>query len=181
MTDKERKLQEEIDEQARWIVENEVIMCGTWFMDDLIRVAEEYPRDSAIDMSEYWDKCTGDVCPNCGSKDYITKSEYDNIYGDDTEEDDGDEEEEETFDYYCEDCEEKFDYPRPIAVMEYYFVSEFLARQLSAKNEVILSTPGHSIWGRQTSGQSIYLDGVIQDIAKELIEKRKQWKKSSDK
>lgn len=181
MTEEEKKLQKEIDEQASWIVQNEIVMCGTWLMDDLIRVAEEYPRVSAIDIAEYWDKCTGDVCPECGSKDFITKIEYDRKYGnvqgfdsEDNEEDN----EEENFDYYCEDCENKFDYPQPIEVFEYWFVDEFLAKRLEAKNEIVITTPGRPIWGRQASGQAIYLDGVIQEIAKEMVEQRKQWKKS---
>lgn len=167
---------EEIDEQARWLVENEVIMCGTWLMDALIRDAEEHPRESPIDIEEYWSKCSGECCPECGSKNFITKSEYEDEYLDDQDdkEDDEDEEneEEEYFEYYCEDCEEKFDYPSQIEVMEYWFVDEFLAERLEGKHEVVLETPGRYIWCRQASGQAIYLDGVIQEIAKEILERR---------
>lgn len=160
--------EDEIYEQAKWIVENEVIMCASWIMDALVRDAQENPRESPIDIEEYWSKCCGETCPECGSKNLITQREYENEYLPDHDED----EEEEDFNYYCEDCEEKFDYPSQIEVLEFWFVNDFLAKNLRDKNEVIIETPRYSIWGRQTSGQSIAQDWVIQEIAKEILERR---------
>ena len=159
--------EDEIYEQAKWIVENEVIMCASWLMDALVRDAEEHPRESPIDIEEYWSKCCGETCPECGSRNFITLSEYENQYFPDP-----DDEDEYDFNYYCEDCGEQFDYPREIEVLEYWFVDDFLANNLKEKGEVIINSPRHHIWGRQTSGQSISQDWVIQEIAKDILERQ---------
>jgi len=43
---------------------------------------------------------------------------------------------------------------------------EYMARWLRAENEVIIEDLGCQWWGRTTSGQAIFLDGVISDIVK---------------
>ena len=43
----------------------------------------------------------------------------------------------------------------------------YLARELKEQGEVIIDALGCHWWGRTTSGQAIYMDGVIQKIAGE--------------
>ncbi len=51
---------------------------------------------------------------------------------------------------------------------EFYFVSESLARHLYAKGELIARDFEMPIWGRQTTGQAIYLDNIIEIIFDEM-------------
>jgi len=53
-------------------------------------------------------------------------------------------------------------------VLEWWLVTPQFARMLKAENEVILTEFDNHWWGRTTSGQAIYIDGVITDIAKQL-------------
>ena len=50
------------------------------------------------------------------------------------------------------------DYPE---VYEWYIVSPYLANQLKNQGEIIIND---TLWGRQSTGQAIYLDGCITDI-----------------
>lgn len=47
---------------------------------------------------------------------------------------------------------------------EQWVVSEYLGRQLKNKGEIVESFCGHTIWGRKTSGQAIYMDSIIKKI-----------------
>ena len=53
-------------------------------------------------------------------------------------------------------------------VMEWWLVTPYMADMLREKGEVILSDYGCCWWGRQTSGQALYMDGVIQEIAEQM-------------
>ena len=53
-------------------------------------------------------------------------------------------------------------------VMERWLVTPFLCDLLKEAGEVIVSEYGCHWWGRQTSGQAIYMDYVIQKIAEGL-------------
>ncbi|MDA3780320.1 MAG: hypothetical protein PF487_08925 [Bacteroidales bacterium] len=68
-----------------------------------------------------------------------------------------------------EDIEElgdlDFDDPEPL---EYWIVSPFLAEKLKDRGQVIIDEYMSPIWGRESSGQAILLDGVIVDIVKSL-------------
>ena len=50
-------------------------------------------------------------------------------------------------------------------IFEYWIVSPWLADRLAEKNEKIIKALDICFWGRSTTGQAIYLDGVIQEIA----------------
>ena len=53
--------------------------------------------------------------------------------------------------------------------LEYWIVSDWLADKLIKKGESVQKDfYGLTVWGRFTSGQSISIDYVIQQIAKEL-------------
>ncbi len=49
-------------------------------------------------------------------------------------------------------------------VLEWWLVTPWLAERLKAQGEVIIEEYGCYWWGRQSSGQAIYMDGVIQEI-----------------
>lgn len=79
---------------------------------------------------------------------------------------------------YCEDLrgllgEEDKDGNMP-EVLEYWLVTPWLAEKLKAHGELITNFRDLDIWGRQTSGQSIELDTVIEDIALEFYKSRDQ-------
>lgn len=55
------------------------------------------------------------------------------------------------------------------AVYEHWIVSDWLARRLENKGEVVArDVAGLTIWGRGSTGQFIYMDHVIQEIYKDL-------------
>ena len=53
-------------------------------------------------------------------------------------------------------------------IMEWWLVTPYMAELLKEKGEVILSYYDCYWWGRQTSGQALYMDGVIQEIAEQI-------------
>ena len=53
-------------------------------------------------------------------------------------------------------------------IMEWWLVTPYMAELLKEKGEVILSDYDCYWWGRQTSGQALYMDGVIQEIAEHM-------------
>lgn len=52
-------------------------------------------------------------------------------------------------------------------IMEWYLVSDWLLYKLKSKNEAFIDNDYGEYWGRCCTGQSIYLDFVIQEIAYE--------------
>jgi hypothetical protein len=54
-------------------------------------------------------------------------------------------------------------------VYEHWLVSRFLARKLENKGEVVGEFLGMTIFGRCTTGQSLYCDSVFQEIAREIL------------
>ena len=53
-------------------------------------------------------------------------------------------------------------------VLEWWLVTPYMAELLKEKGEVILSDYDCCWWGRQTSGQALYMDWVIQEIARQI-------------
>lgn len=54
-------------------------------------------------------------------------------------------------------------------VFEWWAVSDWLGEKLAEKDEVIIDNIwGKTYWGRCTTGQAIYIDGVIFDIAYDM-------------
>ena len=45
--------------------------------------------------------------------------------------------------------------------MEWWLIDSWLAERLKEQGEVIIEEYGCYWWGRQSSGQAIYMDGVI--------------------
>jgi|GEM_PF-3484884 len=54
-------------------------------------------------------------------------------------------------------------------VYEYYAVTPWLAEKLKAQGELVTEFFNLIIWGRQTTGQAIHMDTVIDDITRELF------------
>jgi hypothetical protein len=52
-------------------------------------------------------------------------------------------------------------------IMEWYLVSDWLLDKLKLKNETFIDNDYGEYWGRCCTGQAIYLDFVIQEIAYE--------------
>lgn len=52
--------------------------------------------------------------------------------------------------------------------LEFWIVSDYLAKKLSEKGELVTEIFDFHIWGRTTSGQAIVLDSVMQEIAESL-------------
>ena len=53
-------------------------------------------------------------------------------------------------------------------VLEWWLVIPYMAELLKENGEVILEAYGCYWWGRQTSGQALYMDWVIQKIAEQM-------------
>jgi hypothetical protein len=53
-------------------------------------------------------------------------------------------------------------------ILEWWLVTEQLARWLKRENEFVLKDLGCYWWGRTTSGQAIFIDRVITDIVKDF-------------
>ena len=54
-------------------------------------------------------------------------------------------------------------------ILEVYLVSSWFGKKLAEKGEnVWILSLGENLWGRRTSGQAIWLDGVVQEIADEV-------------
>lgn len=66
-------------------------------------------------------------------------------------------------------CEEHGLDPYIHEAFEHWVVSRWLARKLEGKGEmVVYDFLGLTIWGRTTTGQAIFLDGVISEICNEM-------------
>ena len=59
---------------------------------------------------------------------------------------------------------EEYLYPFADDVMEWWLIDSWLAERLKEQGEIIIDKLGCRWWGRLTSGQAIYMDGVIQEI-----------------
>lgn len=57
-----------------------------------------------------------------------------------------------------------------VEVYEQYIVSEYYARKLNTQGEITQEVCGIWFWGRQCTGQSVYLDASIQAIGLEFYE-----------
>ena len=62
---------------------------------------------------------------------------------------------------------EEYIYPFVGDVMEWWLIDSWLAERLKEQGEIIIDKLGCRWWGRLTSGQAIYMDGVIQEICGE--------------
>ena len=61
--------------------------------------------------------------------------------------------------------DENDEYSEPL---EFWFVSSWLGEKLKSRLGFVYDLGTCYVWGRETSGQVIYLDGIIQDIAHKM-------------
>lgn len=54
-------------------------------------------------------------------------------------------------------------------VLEHWAVTDWLAARLKEKGEAVEDVANLTVWGRRTSGQMISMDGVIQEIHRDLV------------
>lgn len=54
-------------------------------------------------------------------------------------------------------------------VYEHWIVSDYLARQLQKRGETVVEFLGLTVWGRCTTGMAVYMDNVMQEIAREAL------------
>jgi hypothetical protein len=73
-------------------------------------------------------------------------------------------------DAWREACEDNSIDPDTVEAYEHWVVTPWLARKLSEQGHMTGEVQGLTIWGRPTTGQAIYMDGVIQAIAKGLLD-----------
>ena len=66
-----------------------------------------------------------------------------------------------------EDIENEDEWTEP-EIYEFWSVSDWLYDKLKEKGEIVFECLDFNVWGRQTTGQAIKLDNVIQEIAKEF-------------
>lgn len=154
---------EEIDEKAQQLVKHRVLMAATWLMDALREYSENHSEDAIFDVDEYYSG-GGEHCPECDSNNIISTCEYRSYNPD------WDPEEKIDNEYICEECMKTFDEPDMPEILEYWFVDDGFADMLKEKGECVLDS-WIPIWGRRCSGQAIYLDGVIREIAKDILQK----------
>ncbi len=65
-------------------------------------------------------------------------------------------------------CREQDIEPYEREVFEHHMVSSWLGGKLSKHGEVVKEVFNMTVWGRTTTGQSISMDGVIEEIYKEI-------------
>ena len=65
-------------------------------------------------------------------------------------------------------CEEQGIEPYEREAYEHWIVSNWMGERLSEKGETVREFMGLTIWARGTTGQAVYMDGVIQEIARDL-------------
>lgn len=75
-----------------------------------------------------------------------------------------------------EETEQVRDYIRdnasPREVYEWWAVSDWLGRQLQGSGDIVIDLGQLTVWGRECTGQAIYMDGNIQEITVELLKAR---------
>jgi hypothetical protein len=63
--------------------------------------------------------------------------------------------------------------PELVEALEHWIVEDWFAHDLKERGELVGDMLGMTVWGRTTSGQAISMDYVVQDILKDIVERRK--------
>ena len=165
----------------RKFVENEVVYCVSYLISEMYKLQEHLDYqdqealyniqstpnyESAVDYSS--DTCHV-IYSNCYEGFvWVDKEKHQISRRFDTEY--------EAYKMCCEENNIDYDY---IESLEFWVVSEFLARKLKENNEMVEEFMGLTIWGRCCSGQAILLDNVISEICygMEILKGQKyEWK-----
>lgn len=126
-------------------------------MDKLLSVNTEL-NDEDLPSWEEVENIYNYVCPECGD----VVSDLDEVAEEDSEGNTV---------FICNNCgnttEDEWD-QELAEVFEWWMVSNFLARELKKRGEVILTWGSGKYWGRCTTGQSIMMDYIICKIAEDM-------------
>ncbi len=126
------------------LVSREIYLNQTMLISKLCGDEDMFPMDEVENF--YFT-----ACPECGSE-VIGNDQNDN-------------------EFTCENCDTIYtadeyanldDEPRE--VFEWYAISDWLARKLKDNHEVVIQNEYGTWWGRQCTGQAIYMDHVIEKI-----------------
>lgn len=158
MTEQERTVENRLQRVGDVIVQREVLLClsapvGDWIQNN----HEDFSEwcENAYTNPEGWDV---DQCEGWLKDRGINFDPIDDTYQD-------------TDDWH--DClrECVIDNAEPAEVYEWWAVSSWLAAYLRENGHVMLDWYGIDVWGRETTGQAISMDGVIRDFiqAKDLV------------
>ena len=140
----------ELQERCKELVENEVLTCISGLFEECI-AKEIFNYNDLENLFEY-------RCPNCGEgypdinnfgQETVNKNEF-----------------------HCPNCDSHFDKEPENEcqeIFEYWLVSKWLFERLEKNGEPVYNYNNFNyIWGRTTSGQMIYCDGIIEKIVKDL-------------
>lgn len=174
----------QIDEMARRIVAQDVRYCVSALMGELFK--SEFEDDAILSME---DAATlsmrqpdaddyREALAYTEGKGRLTVSEGDGVWYYATTDTDGDVDDEgqgydetELGAWRAGYDALGIDHPDGTECLEHWLVTEDLARRLKERGEAVArDVVGMTVWGRCTSGQAIYADAVMQDIARAILE-----------
>lgn len=78
----------------------------------------------------------------------------------------------EAYEWVCNEFSLDYDYDD---VYEHWAVDRWFAQELQSRGHLVFEFSNFLVWGRQTTGQSISLDGVVRDIVKNMDEHAYVW------
>lgn len=140
--------EEKIQAESRKLVRNHVFA-------NLSMLVSHFSRNPhLLDVSE----CSydDDILPICMKYDWLEPAR-DNGFDGNTQED---------AQIYCEQNNLE---PYTIDALEHWLISDWLAYQLESESEMVGSIFALNTWGRQTSGQAVYMDYIIQKLTKKYL------------
>lgn len=132
------------------LVRNEVESRLSMTIARLVELEDEWTIEAIQDAESEATSVALGNCKTCKGSGEITMFDGDDEYLED-----------------CPTCEAIRD-DGPGEIYEYWAVSSWLASKLAERGAIVLDMPDGKVWGRQTTGQAITLDGIIADIAAEL-------------
>ncbi len=141
-------------------VERMVVANVTALIDEILEYDPEAIDERGVNL-------TVTTCPHCGEP-FNTDDHYSG------ETDEG-EPLPDDFEYICPGCgqmfmEDELEEERA-EIMEWWIVDESMIRELKAHGEVVMD---NRYWGRQATGQSIYIDNIIEEIVADINERMGQ-------
>lgn len=148
------ELEHELQSSCDHLVRNEVIVCDSGLIDDLL-------RDDLLGFC--WDDVENLTSP---TDDSDLACEYSDEYEAYTTDNQGCDD---FHEYLIEvECLDESDIQQDNEIFEWWQVTRWLAERLSENSQPILDNDYGLWWGRCTTGQAIKMDHVIRVITKEL-------------
>jgi predicted nuclease with TOPRIM domain len=168
--------QSEIQTKVREFIDREIYTCSTMEIETLLRCGMHGMEDCPTfeDVENLYIKHVDGVPYSDDEIEELIeekREEIEKLQSLITEIEDAEDIEylEETIENLEEEIEELEELEQePQEVFEWWAVSRWLAAKLGEYNEPILDFGNNYYWGRTCTGQSIVLDGVINNIAKDL-------------